>query len=52
MKERVKELLAYARKWAAEALQTWGASVALDPVEHAFSLALGVLLALVLSGLW
>jgi len=52
MKERVKELLAYARKWAVEALQTWGASVTLDPVEHAFSLALGMLLALVLSGLW
>ncbi len=52
MSERVKELLALARKWAVEALQAWGASAALDPIEHAFSLALGMLLALVLSGLW
>lgn len=52
MNERFKALLSDAQRWGKEAVMEWAASAKLDPVQHTFSVALGILLALILSGLW
>lgn len=52
MSERFKALLSDSQRWAKEALADWLETVRTDPVQHTFSVALGILLALILSGLW
>jgi hypothetical protein len=52
MSERFKALLSDSQRWAKEAALNWLGSASEDPVPHAFSIALGILLMLILAGIW
>ena len=50
--ERLKQLAADVARWAKEAAMSWAESAQMDTVQHAYSVVIGVILALAIYGLW